>query len=270
MESGQTKGAEPRLLIDQRVSCASSMDVAAGYALGPDEAVLVVSGTEREARGSRGRRWTAPEGGLWFSMGLGWRPDLSANGGVDATGLVAALAMAVALEVETGLDVRIKWPNDLLVSGKKVGGVLVEGGVGEGARVVGIGVNVNLTADAVVGSLGEAPRFAVTTVLDETGYETDLSALLEAFRIRFMASIREVDREGLPGLLLNQIHRRLAWRAGGPDAAEIVLMKRSGAEIGFGEIEGLDRHGRLIVRKNGEDGGRVACVAGEIAVRADG
>ncbi|HEX6971974.1 MAG TPA: biotin--[acetyl-CoA-carboxylase] ligase [Limnochordia bacterium] len=106
-----------------------------------------VVGAERQTRGRgrRGRRWVSPRGrGLWFSI-------LTAPPGdpTDAPLLTlwAAVAVAEGITRTTGLDAKIKWPNDILVSGRKVCGILAETRAELGrvtAAVVGIGVNVSL------------------------------------------------------------------------------------------------------------------------------
>jgi BirA family biotin operon repressor/biotin-[acetyl-CoA-carboxylase] ligase len=112
---------------------------------GVKEGVVVFAESQTRGRGRLGRKWASPaKKGLWFSVLL--RPDLRPH---ETTQLTVATATALrrAIEAQTGLEPEIKWPNDILVRGKKVAGILTEMNA-EVDRVkyviVGIGVDVNL------------------------------------------------------------------------------------------------------------------------------
>lgn len=113
---------------------------------GVREGVVVLAETQSRGRGRLGRKWVSPAGmGLWFSVLL--RPHLPL-GAVTQLTIMAATAVARALRAETGLAPQIKWPNDILLHGRKVAGVLTELSA-EMDRVshvvLGIGVDVNMT-----------------------------------------------------------------------------------------------------------------------------
>ncbi len=82
--------------------------------------LAVVARRQRFGRGQRGRAWISPAGGAWISAALPWPEDLAA---AAAPGLAAAVGVAQELEA-LGLPVRLKWPNDLLVEGQKLAGLL--------------------------------------------------------------------------------------------------------------------------------------------------
>jgi BirA family biotin operon repressor/biotin-[acetyl-CoA-carboxylase] ligase len=114
---------------------------------GVKEGVVVFAESQTKGRGRLGRAWTSPaRKGLWFSILL--RPNLHPQ---ETTQLTVAAATAVwrAIHSETGLSPEIKWPNDILIGGKKVVGILTELSA-EVDRVkhitLGVGVDVNLTA----------------------------------------------------------------------------------------------------------------------------
>jgi BirA family transcriptional regulator, biotin operon repressor / biotin---[acetyl-CoA-carboxylase] ligase len=114
---------------------------------GVKEGVVVFAESQTKGRGRLGRKWISPaHKGLWFSVLL--RPDLRPQ---EATQLTVASATALrrAIAIETGLKPEIKWPNDILIAGKKVAGILTELSA-ELDRVkhiiLGIGVDVNLDA----------------------------------------------------------------------------------------------------------------------------
>ncbi len=133
---------------------------------GVKEGVVIFAETQTKGRGRLGRKWISPERkGLWFSVLL--RPDLRPQ---EATQLTVASATALrrAIQSGTGLKPEIKWPNDILIGGKKVAGILTELSA-EVDRVrhiiLGIGVDVNLDA----GELPVELRKTATSLKIETG-----------------------------------------------------------------------------------------------------
>jgi len=134
------------------------------------EGALVVAEKQTAGRGRLGRRWLAPAGtSLLCSLQL--RPQVPSERLPELTG-VAALACSDAIAAMAGVEPELKFPNDLLVGGRKLAGVLAE--AREQRVVLGIGVNVNLTAEQLP---REVDRPA-TSLLVETGRAHDRGALL--------------------------------------------------------------------------------------------
>jgi BirA family biotin operon repressor/biotin-[acetyl-CoA-carboxylase] ligase len=153
------------------------------------EGALVVAEEQTAGRGRLGRRWLAPAGtSLLCSLQL--RPTVDTERLSELTG-VAARACAEAIAALTGLEPALKFPNDVLVHGRKVAGILAE--AREGRIVLGIGINVNVTAD----ELPQDVDRAATSLLVESG--------------------REHDRVELLAELLERLERRYeAWLSGAP------------------------------------------------------
>jgi BirA family biotin operon repressor/biotin-[acetyl-CoA-carboxylase] ligase len=140
--------------------------------LEPDapEGAVVVADEQTAGRGRLGRRWFARAGtSLLCSVQL--RPEIDPRRLPELTG-VAAQAAAEAIEAVTGLALELKEPNDLLIGGRKVAGVLAE--AREERVVLGIGINVNI-AEA---DLPEDVDLPATSLLAESGRETDRAELL--------------------------------------------------------------------------------------------
>jgi BirA family biotin operon repressor/biotin-[acetyl-CoA-carboxylase] ligase len=129
----------------------STNEVAARLAeAGAFEGTLVTAEEQTRGRGRQGRSWHSPPGvGIWMSLVL--RPQCNA-GQAAGIPLAGALSVASALKTATGVEVGLKWPNDVYMNGRKVAGVLGESVV-EGASVryavLGLGINVNLLEDQV-------------------------------------------------------------------------------------------------------------------------
>jgi len=155
----------------------STNDMAKELAMkGAKEGTVIVAGTQTHGRGRLGRDWISPEGGLWFSIIL--RPKVSPR---DAPKLTLMMSVAVAKSINKlfDLEVEIKWPNDVLVKGKKVCGVLTEtstNGESLNFAVVGVGVNANFSLRDFPASL----RGSSTTLKEEMKREIDCEALLRS------------------------------------------------------------------------------------------
>jgi BirA family biotin operon repressor/biotin-[acetyl-CoA-carboxylase] ligase len=221
---------------------------------GAPEGTVVVAEAQTAGRGRLGRGWHSPAGeNLYCSLVL--RPPL-APAKVPQLGLVAGVAVAAAVAAETGRRPAIKWPNDVLLEGRKVAGILTEMD-GEVERVhhviAGIGVNLNVPAAAFPPELRTKATslFAVTgRRIDRAAFAARLLAQLEARYGRYLAV-------GFPSV-------RTEWES---------YSCLRGAEVGIvapdGEVEGrvlgLDADGALRVRRH--DGRIAHIVAGEVAVR---
>jgi BirA family transcriptional regulator, biotin operon repressor / biotin---[acetyl-CoA-carboxylase] ligase len=136
------------------------------------EGAVVVADEQTEGRGRVGRQWLAPAGtSLLVSVLL--RPDVE-PARLPELSLVAGRACAEAIAEVAGLEIEVKFPNDVLVRGRKVAGILAE--ASEGRVVLGIGVNVSQAA----GDLPAEPRTPATSLLLETGRPVDRAELLVA------------------------------------------------------------------------------------------
>jgi BirA family transcriptional regulator, biotin operon repressor / biotin---[acetyl-CoA-carboxylase] ligase len=153
--------------------------------VGPDDAegTVAVADEQTEGRGRLGRRWHAPAGTSILSSVL-LRPPTPPERLPELT-LVAAHACAEAVSRVTGLDTTVKEPNDVLVDGKKIAGILGE--VREGYVVLGIGINVNVAAPEVP----QRTEIPATSLLEESGDRVAraplLAALLERLERRYLA-----------------------------------------------------------------------------------
>ena len=119
------------------------MQAAKEAALGAPHGTLVVADRQTAGKGRRGRAWESPAGSnLYFSLIL--RPEISADNASVLT-LVMAHSVCRTLSTQTGLDCKIKWPNDIVIDGKKVCGILTELSFeknGSFYLIVGVGINV--------------------------------------------------------------------------------------------------------------------------------
>jgi len=195
-------------------------------ATGIETGTVVVASEQSGGRGSRGRTWHSPPGGLWLSILL--RP--AAESAVELLALRAGLAIALTIdELGPSRPVRIKWPNDLMIGEHKVGGILCEArwhGDALGWAVVGVGLNVRnripAELDDVATSLdryvqGITPESLVEPVADRLRSLSPNAGLLSPEEL---AELRK--RDWLRGRLLRQ---PVAGRASGISAEGALLVE---------------------------------------------
>ncbi|HEX6963367.1 MAG TPA: biotin--[acetyl-CoA-carboxylase] ligase [Lacipirellula sp.] len=220
---------------------------------GLDEPLLVTATEQFAGRGRHGRAWHSPRGGAWMS--LAWpvrKPPIA----------YAAIALPAAVGVHRGLrdvvsyaaDFRIKWPNDLLVSDQKVGGVLCEqliSGSRADALVIGVGINVDF-------DLAELPsdlRHPATTLRAAFGKNYDVEKVIEAVSERLAEVIADFEAHGLTSSLVKEVQDNLAYLG---KVRSITI----GGETIAGRVAGIDDAGRLLLDTSK---GRIACETGEFA-----
>jgi BirA family biotin operon repressor/biotin-[acetyl-CoA-carboxylase] ligase len=222
----------PRLHL--RVTTSTSDRARAIAEAGAPHGTLVTAREQTAGRGRQGRRWSTPPGGT-IAMSLVLR-ELPA---------LPPLAAAVAVADAVGPDARIKWPNDVLVGGRKVAGILIEGRPPAGWLVLGIGVNVAVDLDELPPELRET---AGTLGRDRRAIEPFLEDLLRALETRLAEPVAEVLD---------------AWRT--RDALLDRAVTYAPPAGGSGIARGVDDEGRLIVET--ASGERVALSAGEVHLR---
>lgn len=204
---------------------------------GAPEGTVVVAESQSAGRGRLGRRWTSPAGkGLLFSMLL--RPPVSMPDAHLLT-IVAATATCDAIESLVPVDVRIKWPNDLLIDDRKVGGILLEVAGEQDAIdwvVVGIGLNVNTEyADLPV-----ALRRTAVSLKMASGQAVDRSELLARLLLTFEEAYLEAVRNGFSATLGRFRRRDYLLRR------SVSVQTRRGPVVG--EAAGIDDQGALLVQ----------------------
>lgn len=216
-----------RFVVQRHAELTSTMDTARAAALaGAPDGTVVLARRQTAARGRQGRAWISPEGNLHVSVLL--RPGVKLARMAEL-GFVAALAVADAVDAELGgRAARLKWPNDVLVAGAKVAGILVE--LVEDAAVVGIGVNV-------VAAPEEVPYPA--TCLHAQGSRATAEAVLDALLAALEARLAVWHAAGFAAV-------RAAWLARGPAYGELVRV-RQGETLGEGRFAGLDSDGALLL-----------------------
>ncbi len=223
------------------------------FKLAQDGAVhgeIVVAEEQTHGKGRRGRSWVSPPGkNLYFSVVL--RPDLPPSRASELT-LVAAVAVAETLR-EAGVKADIKWPNDVVVGGKKIAGILTELSADtERVHFVVVGVGVNLNCE-----LNELPP-----ELRETATSLKVARGQRVLRALFTAALwtkleQWLDRHSTEGF--GPV--REMWRELSATLGQEVLVKSEAREV-RGVAEDIDEQGALLIRK--PDGVLERILAGDV------
>jgi BirA family transcriptional regulator, biotin operon repressor / biotin---[acetyl-CoA-carboxylase] ligase len=201
------------------------------------EGLVILADSQEKGRGRLGRLWISPPGvNIYMSVVL--KPDVKPGDATLIT-LMTAVACAIALRKITGLDIRIKWPNDLVVADKKLGGILTELKIYRekiAFAVVGIGINVNIDTKV----FPDEVREIATSMKNETGRrysrENIIAEILCQLHVWYSA-FKRMDKETILS----------AWRLLTSTLGREVVVT-AGKETYQGFAEAIDEEGRLLLR----------------------
>lgn len=220
-------------------------------AQGAEEGTVVLAEEQTTGMGRRQRRWFAPHGSSVL-MSVILRPDIPAHDGFLVT-MMASVATLNAIEAESGLVGSLKWPNDVLISGRKTAGVLVESQIQSNvvvSAVVGIGINVNFDP----AQIPEIPPGA-TSLMVEAGHPLPRVPLIRAL-LRRLDELYGLLRAGQGVQLLQMWRERLSTLG---QQVKVILPQ----ETVTGLAEEVTPEGGLVLRL--ADGTRRVVHAGEVA-----
>jgi BirA family transcriptional regulator, biotin operon repressor / biotin---[acetyl-CoA-carboxylase] ligase len=222
---------------------------------GAREGTVVIAESQRRGRGRFGTEWFSPPG-LNLHVSVLLRPNIAPSA-APIFSFIASLALTEAIW-ELGVPASVKWPNDVVVRGRKVAGARLDLGiVGDGVSyaVIGVGINANVLHADLARALGEAAA--------------DATSLREALG-------RPVDRNTLAAGFLNQLEKWLAlYRARGADAVATAWRERdilTGRRVAIknfdnafvGRVAGIDANGFLVVDEEGH--GRRTVISAAVRV----
>jgi BirA family biotin operon repressor/biotin-[acetyl-CoA-carboxylase] ligase len=216
---------------------------------GAAEGTVVLADSQTGGKGRRGRVWSSPAGvNLYCSVVL--RPSIMPQEAPQLT-FLSAVAAARAIELTTKLTPEIKWPNDLLVSGKKVAGLLNEMSAetdGINFIILGVGVNLNMSADLFPDDL----RHPATSLLIESGVRVDRSLFAATM-------LNGLDRLYADFLAHGFGPVREEWQRRCNANGRQVLVNDSGTECTGGFFIGIDSDGAMLLRSDNDKLHRITC-----------
>lgn len=199
------------------------------------EGLVIVADRQLNGRGRQGRIWvTTPDSSLAFSILL--RPSEVESAHLSRFSALAGLAVIEAIAQLTGVPARLKWPNDVLINGKKICGILAEA-VWEGSIVKGlaIGIGINIRADSV-------PELAnliypISSLESESGIRVDRATVLEAI----LQQINSLRSELASDSFIERCNDRLAFKG------QTMPIRNNTGEMESFRLLHVDIDGALIV-----------------------
>jgi len=226
----------------------STMDTAREYAESKiDEGTVVIAEFQTSSRGRLGRTWVSKRGNLYLSV-VFYPNQIT----LPLIGIVAALAVKRSLLKTTATRPDIKWPNDIMIHGKKVAGILVESVMMADQikyAIVGIGINISLTLE----EMGELGSIATSLNL-ALGYEVSRENL-------FRTLLQDLD--SLYFDINNGVSPIQEWRESLSTLSQRVSVTHGGSKI-EGIAEDVDNLGNLLVRT--DSGNLVTLTSGDVTL----
>ena len=236
MSNAQWPEGVGRVLLDSVDSTNAEAFRRAPHFSGP---CWILAGEQTAGRGRRARAWSSPRGNFYGTLVL--QPK-EAPQVVALRSFVAALALRDALDAVTGggAELGLKWPNDVLMNGGKVAGILLESyGAGNGIQALAIGIGVNLIAHPDP-TMIEGAAVPPVSVLSSTGFRVPPEAFLEALAPAYSHWENMFLTEGFLPL-------RTAWLSHAARLGEKIIA-RTGNETREGIFETVDAEGNLVLR----------------------
>jgi BirA family biotin operon repressor/biotin-[acetyl-CoA-carboxylase] ligase len=225
------------LQVHWAASLPSTMDVAAdAVRAGAPEGYVVVADSQTAGRGRRGRSWESPSGaGLYLSIVL--RPAAGDARMLALLTLALGLGVRRAVREAAGIASDLKWPNDLLLRGRKLAGILAEGhglATGSQAVVAGIGVNVRRAL------LSDEVSARATSIEEETGGVIGRAAIFESTLVHTTGVYDQLRHGGADDILRE-------WLQASPSAYGAEVDWETPRGLRHGVTAGIDRDGALRV-----------------------
>jgi BirA family biotin operon repressor/biotin-[acetyl-CoA-carboxylase] ligase len=200
-----------------------------------EEGTVVIAEKQKKGIGRFGREWTSPKGGVYVSVIL--KPKISP---IDAPKITLITGIAVAKVIrKLGLDAKLKWPNDVLIHGKKVCGILTSISTKEGMIdyiIVGIGINVNID----ISTFPKELQKGATSLKEEFEKEVSMEKIIEDMLYEIEINY-ETFKKGNIAYLLNE------WKRLSNTIGKKVKIKMR-TEVIEGEAVALTREGQLVMK----------------------
>lgn len=221
---------------------------------GAENGTVVISEKQTDARGRSGKSWESPLGGIWLSIIL--QPNVHYSK-LPLITLATGVAVAKAIE-RTGItSSEIKWPNDIMLHGKKVCGILTEA-VTKFNTIEHVIIGVGIDANIDISDFPEELQDGTTTLADELGRKEDENTLIRIFLEEFEKISELFNNEGFEEILKE-------WRKRSYSIGKIVEVREPFNKNYDAYVLGINREGALVVEKI--DGTLEKVISGECIIK---
>ena len=217
------------------------------------EGIIIIAEKQTGGRGRSGRKWISPKGGIWFSIILHPKFDIS---NTTLFPIASSLALSIAIQKTCKVSTELKWPNDLTIKGKKLAGMLIDASFESNKienLVLGVGINFNVNVKEIENELKKTPNFyGVSSLNDQKNKSTQIE-LIQSFLLELEKVYEELNK--------NEIKKTITeWTKRSSTIGKKVEMNTLDGKI-TGKAIKIDEDGGLII-KNKEKTSKV--FAGDI------
>ena len=202
-----------------------------------ENGTIVIAEKQTAGKGRLDRKWTSPKGGIWFSLIIHPKFDVSTSTLVPIAG---AVALAKAIKITLDIDVSVKWPNDITLNGKKVAGMLVDASFQANNidyLILGIGINFDIDAKKIEKRLSKSANFYGVNSLRKKDDSTPPKILLREFLVQFEKTLIQLNK-GEKAKIVKE------WTKKADKIGKKISINTSDGKIS-GVAQGIDNDGAL-------------------------
>ena len=209
-----------------------------------ENGTIIIAEKQTSGRGRLDRKWTSPKGGIWFSLIIHPKFDVSSSTLIP---ILSAVALSKSIKSVLGIETEVKWPNDITMNGKKVAGVLVDASFQTNSidyLILGIGINFDIDAKKLEKRLTKTPNFYGIDSLREKEDKTPPKKLLKEFLLQFEKNLFQLDK-GEKSKIIKEWTKRAAG------IGKKITINTSNGKIS-GISQGIDNDGALKIKTKNE------------------
>ena len=209
-----------------------------------ENGTIIIAEKQTAGRGRLDRKWTSPKGGIWFSLIIHPKFDVSSSTLIP---ILSAVALSKSIKSVLGIETEVKWPNDITMNGKKVAGVLVDASFQTNSidyLILGIGINFDIDAKKLEKRLTKTPNFYGIDSLRGKENKTPPKTLLKEFLLQFEINLLQLDK-GEKSKIVKEWTKRAAG------IGKKITINTSNGKIS-GISQGIDNDGALKIKTRNE------------------
>jgi len=207
-----------------------------------NDGTIIVAAKQTGGKGRDGRKWMSPKGGIWISIILHPKFDISIT---TLFPIASSLALSLAIEKVFSIKPELKWPNDLTIKGKKVAGMLVDVSLESNKienLVLGVGINFNVNAKQIEKSLKGTPNFYGVSSLSDQKQNIKPVQLVQAFLLELEKIYKNLHEKQIKKIISK-------WTSRSSTIGKNVELNTIGSKI-KGKAIKIDDDGSLVVSEN--------------------
>ena len=209
-----------------------------------ENGTIIIAEKQTSGRGRLDRKWTSPKGGIWFSLIIHPKFDVSSSTLIP---ILSAVALSKSIKSVLDIETEVKWPNDITMNGKKVAGVLVDASFQTNSidyLILGIGINFDIDAKKLEKRLTKTPNFYGIDSLRGKEDKTPPKTLLKEFLLQFEKNLFQLDK-GEKSKIIKEWTKRAAG------IGKKITINTSNGKIS-GISQGIDNDGALKIKTKRE------------------